>query len=186
MFLELEESAIHGRYRYMNNRIIFLTGNFASGKTTISRHIEKEYEYKRISGDEISLSLFPGEGIIVNGDKQDKYELILDTLFTEVESQFNSGNNLIVDYVIFKNEIEKYKNKYKSKIDIFVLLPDLEIALKRNFERSHFFENDKLRMKRIDEIFKKDKQSIGIGSFIDTSINPLSVTIEQIADMCGL
>lgn len=170
----------------MNPNIIFLTGNFAAGKTTISRIIEDKFHYTRISGDDISLSLYPGEGIILNEDKRNKYQIILKELFLEVEKHFHTGKNLIIDYVIFYDEIEKYRKKYGNHIQFFVLLPNLKSALERNFERTEYFENDNSRMERIQEIFNRDKHLIGQQFYIDTAVEPIEGTIEIINEQVNL
>jgi dephospho-CoA kinase len=166
-----------------NKKIIGLTGNIASGKSTVARYLEKKgffviyadkltndlYEYDLDFFNQIVL-LF-GENILTDG-KIDKRK-IGNIVFNDQKKMFElekiiHPKVLEMSLAIMENNDDKiiifevpllYEADYDKKCDkVIFVSTDKDLQLKRLMKRNHLCKNDALA--RINSQVEQDKKSV--------------------------
>lgn len=115
-------------------QVIFMCGLPASGKTTFSLQIEKEYEnFIRIGADDVRKDLYGSQ------DEYGNPEQIYAEILKRMKAVLSSGKNLIYDAVNMRKDYRmdfmNLLNEFSVQKNIIVLDVDKNICKQRFLER---------------------------------------------------
>lgn len=164
------------------NFICLITGPSGAGKSSVSKALAEKFERSAVINVDYLRKMIVGgyikpypwnEKVKIQTSLEVKNTCMLANNFLD------AGFNVIIDHVIGRTLLKQYSEFFHDKsIKIFLLLPTLEILLKRFDQRG---VNDGLR-KRTPELHEKymlRKDELG-WQVIDSSNLTLEETVEEI------
>jgi len=163
-----------------NHKVLILTGPGGSGKSTIAKLLSNKYGYVLIDGDQFDTEFFPDGGQWFPENKEN-LERAHNKIFAETKKEFNSGKNVVIDYIIFGEHLsffDKFKKEFGNNLEIRVLFPREEKTVLRDKNR-HCWTTGTERIRIVREEFIKIKKDIGEENFIDISDQTPEETLEQ-------
>ncbi len=164
----------------MSNQVLILTGPAGSGKTTIAELLVKNKNFVMLDGDNEDTAFFPngGQWLPENSKKLSKAH---DKILKKAKQLFESGNNVVVDYIIFDRFLEffnKFKTGFKNNLKIKILFPSQDVMIKRDKERECWTAGSE-HIARVYNELEKIKSEIGVSNYIDTSSETPEETLKK-------
>jgi excinuclease UvrABC helicase subunit UvrB/predicted kinase len=149
------------------NKILIVSGPWGSGKTTVSKIIERELDFVRINNDDIYKQFFPKicNEMWLHPKEIDEAERIM---VEKIKDSVEKGRNVVADYS-GGWRLLKYKKEFKADVIIKNLFPKKEVIFERYRNRE---ERNEGSLQEIETAMKKQKaleKEIGAKNFIDTS-----------------
>ncbi len=168
--------------------ILILTGTLASGKTTISKLLATEADWKRISEDEIWKQLFgKNRGAFGSDEHRRKRQQVHKIIFKDILSVHTGNQYIVIDATVHDSppeafyEYRAFFEKHSIKWRLCVLHPRLEIAIKRDSQRMDWVAGSErvetLQAKFNGMVFPKEW-------FVDNSDDTPDQTMKRIIQMC--
>ncbi|MDO8669487.1 MAG: AAA family ATPase [Candidatus Buchananbacteria bacterium] len=152
------------------SKVLILTGPCGAGKTTISELLEKEHGFIRINGDILDTEFFPQ-----GGQWLEKNHVALikshDKILAKTKEAFDSGSNVVVDYIIFDKHLdffEKFKKEFGNNLAIKVLFPDQKHLNQRDINHQCWTSGPE-HISQSYGHFESLKMYLGEKNYIDTS-----------------
>ncbi len=147
-----------------------MAGPGGAGKSTIAKLLEKNKGFVYLDGDRADTEFFPkgGQWLPENLESLRKAH---DKILKLAKESFDSGQSVVVDYIIFGNYLaffQKFKKEFGNNLEIKVLLPSFEENVKRDKERECWTTGSE-RIKTVRKEFEKIKNKLGKENFVDTS-----------------
>jgi dephospho-CoA kinase len=163
---------------------LILTGTCGSGKTTISKLLATQAGRKRICEDDLWKQFFgKNRGVFGSDEHRLKRQQVHNIIFTEILSLRNENLYIVIDATVHESPPEAYYEyseffeKHNIEWSLCVLHPKLEIAIKRDSQRTEWVAGpervEKLWGKFTGEVFPKE-------CFIDNSDETPDQTMERI------
>lgn len=146
--------------------VLILTGPCGAGKTTIAKMITRELGSVYVDGDDIKNKYFPEIEHIDQHPK--KLQKVKREILKQAKNQFEKGRNVVVDYILVKEEIEKYKKAFFENLIVRVLLPQKRIISKRDKLRKCWTAGQEC-VDELYESFYQSRKDFGRENFIDNS-----------------
>lgn len=162
------------------NHVILLTGNCASGKSTIAKILAEKYSYYFIDGDQVwKLKKTQNPNIKIHWDK------IHDDIMNLAMERLNS-DNIVISHLILPNRIPEYEKWALTNginIHIFVLYPNIDEINNRNLTRTCWSKpTPKYIINTVQDIFRESKKSLK-KYYYDNSIETPDITSKIIIDL---
>lgn len=162
------------------NKILILSGPGGAGKTTIADILVNKCGFIKLDGEQIDASFFPNgeQWLSKNSDKLAEAHA---KILKEAKELFESGNNVVVDYIIFGNYLnffEKFEKTFGDNLKIKILFPIVDEIIKRDKERECWTTGAE-RINAVRDEFESIKSKIGEDNFIDTTGETPEITFEK-------
>ena len=164
------------------NKLYIITGPAGVGKSTISREIAKKCEKSALIEGDIIYNLVCS-GYKKPWEKGNHLKIFWENCINLICNFLNNGYDVIFNYIIDKEKIEKLKNEFRKiygnslEIKFIVLLADEKIIVERDKERPEEAQM-KERVLVLLESFKNQK--FERKNILDTSNIDINETVEKI------
>ncbi|HLN18822.1 MAG TPA: helicase-related protein, partial [Patescibacteria group bacterium] len=175
-------SATPGNYEIRKSQIkkptlLIISGPWGSGKTTISKMIERKFGFIRVNNDEIYKKYFPD---VCNEmwHHPKEIEEAEEKMVEIIKENLEKKKNIVVDYS-GGWRLLKYKDEFKANIIIKNLFPAKEIIFDRYKNRGERNDGALEEIEIAIEKQKKFKLRFGDENFIDTSNESPEETLEK-------
>lgn len=157
--------------------LYIITGPAGVGKSTISKQIANQSTKSvLIEGDSIYSQVIGG--YISAWKKGNHLEIFWKICLDMIETYISAGYDVIFNYIITPNILEKIKNRFKNTITKFVvLLTDEETILKRDSNRP---EDCQMKERCIILLNSFKSKNFDINHILDTTNLSIAVTVETI------
>ncbi len=163
-----------------SNKVLILTGPGGSGKTTIAELLEKRYDFVRLNADREDTEFFAnGKQWLPENSK--KLSQAHDKILKKAKALFNTGHNVIVDYIIFGdylNFFQKFNKEFGNALEIKVLFPSRNEIVFRDSKRESWVTGAD-RIKAVYDELDAIKNKIGEDKYLDTSGQTPEETLEK-------
>lgn len=159
------------------NKLYIITGPAGVGKSTISYEIGKRLEKSVVIEGDTIYNFFVG-GRIKPWLENAPLDLFWENVMYLIESYLKNGYDVVFNYIIKNNTLEKLKKRFKDYDIIFkCLLVDEETILKRDMLRK-----EDCRMKERCIVLLNEFKNCNFESdyILDTSNLTVNETVEKI------
>ena len=151
--------------------ILILSGACGSGKTSLSKILQKKLKYHRIEGDKTRKKVAKGK-YNIKGKSKEWYS-VHNALIKEIQKSLEKHKMIVIDYFIgeesLKEIYEPFFIKNNLKFDIKILHPeDKEVLVERDKTRKTHNEGEE-QIKKAWDLFEKSKIFFGVKNYIDNT-----------------
>ncbi|MDD5590020.1 MAG: AAA family ATPase [Candidatus Portnoybacteria bacterium] len=162
------------------NKVLILTGPGGSGKSTIANLLVEKCEFVKIDGDELDGKFFPkGEQWLPKN--LNNLRRAHDAILKETKKFFKQGKNIVLDYIIFGDYInffKEFKKEFGKNLEIKVLFPSEEEMIRRDKERACWTTGEE-RISTVRKEFENIRKFIGKKNFIDSTGQKPEETLQK-------
>ncbi len=167
---------------------LILTGTCGSGKTTISKLLAVKAGWVRISEDEIWKQLFgKNRGTFGSDEHRRKRQQVHKIILKDIISVHSGNHNIVIDATVHESppeafyEYKAFFEKHSIKWNLCVLHPRLEVAIKRDSQRTDWVAGSE----RVESLrIKFNGMVFPIECFIDNSDKTPEETMKHIIQIC--